>query len=110
MQFQEGNIVCGDTLNKSNDELYRLLLLLDYSKEYFFFSYSEHVADAVRKAVKEKEVKIGLDDSILFYFLPKEEALQFDIQYVLISFVFFLRFFVHVESNRIYLGIQMKLN
>lgn len=57
------------------------MLLIDYSKELFFFSYSEHVAEVVRKAVKEKNVEINVDDSVLFYYLPKEEALKFDIQY-----------------------------
>lgn len=81
--------MCADTLNHSNDELFRLLLLLDYSTEYFFFSYSDHVGEVVRKAVKEKNVKIGLDDSILLYYLPKEMALQFEIEYVLIQIISF---------------------
>lgn len=62
--------------------------LFDYSTELFFFSYSEHVAEVVRNAIKVKRVEINVDDSVLFYFLPKEEALKFDIQYVTSSSVF----------------------
>lgn len=75
--------MCADTLHESTDELFRLLLLLDYSTEYFFISFSERTAAVVRDAVKMRNVEIQLDYSNLFYRLPKEKALEFDIRCVL---------------------------
>lgn len=80
-------------MNHSNDEFLRLLLLLDYSTECRFYSYDDHGVSVFRKAVKEKNVKIGLDDSILFYFLPKEKALEFDIKYVVVELLINITFF-----------------
>ena len=77
---QETNTAYGDTLNKSSDELFRLLLLLDYSTVQVFFSYSEHVTSVMRKALNKRNIEIGRDYSILFYSMSKEEALQLDTQ------------------------------
>lgn len=73
-------MVAADTLNESTDELRRLLFLLDYTKEYCFVTFSDHVTSAIKETVKMKDVQIILDYWILHYFLPKEKALRFDIQ------------------------------
>lgn len=69
-----------DTFNELDDELSRLLQLLDYSKGYFFLSISERASGIVRKAVNQRGVKFLIDDSNLKYFLPKEDALKFEIK------------------------------
>lgn len=69
-----------DTLHESNNELLRLLLLLDYSTEYLFTSFNDRITSVIRQAFETKNVKLAIDFSNLHHFLPKEKALQFDIQ------------------------------
>lgn len=63
---------------------FRLLLLFDYSKGYFFTNLNDHAASTVREALKQKNIECPWDASNIVYSLPKEKALEFDVQYVLL--------------------------
>lgn len=78
--FQDRCNAYTDTLSEYTEELLRLLLLIDYSKGYFFTSLNDRAASAVREAIKRKNVEVYIDDTNLLYHLPKEEALKFDVQ------------------------------
>lgn len=69
-----------DTLSESNEELVQLLQLIDYTKKYFFISLSERTVLAVRAALKQRNVEISYEDFSPLYTLPKEKALESDIQ------------------------------
>lgn len=58
-----------------------MLLLLDYSKNYVFANVRAKVADIIADALqKVVNAKITGDVKTILYRLPKEEALQFDVQ------------------------------
>lgn len=78
--FQDRCNAYADTLSESTEELLRLLLLIDYSKGYFFISLNDRAASAVREATKQKNVEMNIDFTNLLYYLPKEKALEFDVQ------------------------------
>lgn len=80
MKDRDTRIAYADTLSENTDELLQLLLLVDYSKGYFFLSLNEHAASAVREAIKQRNIEVYSDDWNLLYHLPKENALKFDIQ------------------------------
>ncbi|XP_055298652.1 uncharacterized protein LOC129566591 isoform X3 [Sitodiplosis mosellana] len=68
-----------DTLSECTEELLRLLLLIDYSKGYYFTSLNDRTA-SVREAIKQKNLEINTDHTSLLYYLPKEKALEFVVQ------------------------------
>lgn len=57
-----------------------MLQLLDYSQRYLFISIDERVAPVIREVLQRKNVEIFSDDPLLKYFLPKEEALELNVQ------------------------------
>lgn len=69
-----------DTFSENTDELYRLLVLIDYSGGYFFLGLTDNVIPVVKDVIKLRNVDVYIDDWNLVYFLPKENALEFDIQ------------------------------
>lgn len=75
-------MVYADTFNDSLDELIRLLLLLDFSKGLFFISLNDNAASAIKEVTKRKNVEIYMHDWTFEYFLAKEDALQFIVEYV----------------------------
>lgn len=79
-QDHHTNTAYADALSENTDELLRLLLLIDYSKGYFFISITDHAASAVKEAIKQKNVELYVDESNLLYYLPKEKALEFSAQ------------------------------
>lgn len=86
MLFQDRNIAYADTLSECTDELLRLLLLIDYSKGYFFTSLNDRAGSTVREAIKRKKIEIYTDDTNLLYYLPKEKALEFDVEWAIAKF------------------------
>lgn len=77
---KDRGLAYADTFADTTDELLRLLLLIDYSKGYFFISLGDRIVPVVREALKQKNVELTMDDWNLKYFLPKEKALQFNVQ------------------------------
>lgn len=69
-----------DTLSENTDELFQLLLLIDYSIGYLFCALGEGPESALKQALKHKNVEHFPDFPSVFYRLPKEKALEFDIQ------------------------------
>lgn len=72
-----------------------MLRLFDYSTRFTFYSYGENGISVFREVVQVKNLEIELDDSILLYHLPKERALEFDIQYI--DSYFFHSNYIHVD-------------
>lgn len=69
-----------DSLNESTKELHRLFTMIDFSKGYLFLTLSERIISVVREVVREQRLKVLYDANYLKYYLPKENALKFDIQ------------------------------
>lgn len=69
-----------DTLSNSYKNLTRLLELIDYSRGYHFYGIRYELRQAVRNALQKVNVEIEFSSSSLLYCLPKNEALQFDVQ------------------------------
>lgn len=67
-----------------HDRLFRLLQLIDYSKDYAFRSIRAELEPVIKDALKQVNVNVGTTDLLLHY-LPKEEALKFDVQWVNIN-------------------------
>lgn len=97
-----------DTLHESTDELFRLLKLLDYSKGHTFISLNDRSAKVLLEATKQKHVKIINHDVTLTYMLPKEDALKFSIQWVIIIWNTITAVLIFI--NLICLGLRMASN
>lgn len=67
-----------DTLNESQDNLKRLLQIIDYSKGYFFLSERPELHTTITSAVRQSGAVIVSDTATLLYYLPKEKAADFD--------------------------------
>lgn len=110
--FQDRSNAYADTLSESTEELLRLLLLIDYSKGYFFTSLNDRAASAVREAIRRKNVELNSDDTNLLYYLPKETALEFDVQWVvdhmLEKTIVFWRTKIMIFHSRPPVGIELK--
>ncbi|XP_031627117.1 uncharacterized protein LOC116343273 [Contarinia nasturtii] len=76
----DGYAASVDTFNESYDRLYRLLKLVDYSKNYFFMSIRTEIKPIFKRALEEVNIEITLDEPALLYYLPKNNALKFNIQ------------------------------
>lgn len=81
--MQDRFIAYADTLNESYDRLNRLLQLIDYSKGYIFQSIRAEIRPVIRDALAKANAQVIADDTGLLYYLPKEEALKFNVQYAL---------------------------
>lgn len=68
----------------SYDNLKRLLQLMDYSTGYFFLSVRGELQPIFNEALEKANIGIGHVYKNLFYYLPKEEALQFNTEYVFV--------------------------
>lgn len=71
-----------DTFNASHEKLDRLLRLIDYSKGYTFISVRPELRPVIKNALIKANVEDVFDDEVLMYYLPKEDALQMDVQWV----------------------------
>lgn len=80
--IQERTRAYADTLGNSYDNLKRLLQLIDYSTGYFFLSVRGELRPVFIEALEKANIGIGHEYKNLFYYLPKEEALKFNTQYV----------------------------
>lgn len=69
-----------DTLDDNTDELFQLLLLIDYSQGYFFYAIKECHISALKRALKQKNIDIFGELACVVYHLPNEKALALDIQ------------------------------
>ncbi|XP_031628311.1 uncharacterized protein LOC116344072 [Contarinia nasturtii] len=69
-----------DTFNESHENLSQLLQLLDYSKDYFFFSIRPSIRPTLKDALRKSNVDVGHYSTTLLYRLSKEDALKFDTQ------------------------------
>lgn len=75
--FQKRLRAHADTLNKSLDNLQRLLQLVDYSNGYVFLSvHSEH-RQVFKDAFEKINVKIGYEYTSLLYHLARDKAVNF---------------------------------
>lgn len=69
-----------DTFDESYDRLNRLLQLIDYSKGYTFVTVRPELQPTIRAVLQKLNVEIDLDDMAWLYYLPKEEAMKFDVR------------------------------
>ncbi|XP_031631312.1 uncharacterized protein LOC116345775 isoform X2 [Contarinia nasturtii] len=61
-------------------QLHRLLSLINYSNGCIFTGIRTDLKPVIIDALKEVNVNIALDRTSLLYYLPKEEALKFDVE------------------------------
>lgn len=66
------------TLAKTGDRLTRLVQLLDFSKQYKFVCIMENYCAAVLEALRRQNVETDTNVEYLLYYLPREEALEFE--------------------------------
>lgn len=78
--FQDRYHAYADTINESNDNLLRLLKLLDFTKGYKFLSERAVLQSTIREVIAYKNAKITYDNNPMLYRLPKDEALKLDVQ------------------------------
>lgn len=69
-----------DTLNKSHDNLLRLLKLFDFSNGFTFLNIRPEIGLVVKKVLQDANVEIVDDDMTFLYRLPQEDALKLDVQ------------------------------
>lgn len=69
-----------DTLSDSTENMLRLLKLLDFSKGYKFLSIRSALQSTIIGAIAVKNVEIVYENNPVLHYLPKEEALKFDVQ------------------------------
>lgn len=80
LYFQDRNRAYADTLNQSYDNLSRLLYLIDYSKGFIFLAIRPEIRGVLRSALQKMNVDIRSDNRTILYRLPKEEALQLNVE------------------------------
>lgn len=78
--LQDREKAFADTIDESHCKLIRLLELIDYSKGYEFMNVRAEIAPAVKKALQNVNVEVIEEVKTLLHYLPKEEALTFDVQ------------------------------
>lgn len=69
-----------DTLGESHENLYQLLLLIDYSNGYTFLSIRPEIQPILRQAFEKVNTEVICDETTLLFYLPKEEALKLDVR------------------------------
>lgn len=69
-----------DTINESHENLSKLLQLIDYTKGYKFLSIRTEIRPVILDALKKANVELLQVVSTLLYYLPKEDALEFNVQ------------------------------
>lgn len=79
--LQERTRAYADTLGHSYDNLRRVLQLIDYTAGYYFLSVRDELRPIFHEALQAANIDIGYEYKNLFYYLPKEKALQFHTQY-----------------------------
>lgn len=67
------------TLDESNKKLKRALNLLDWSKGFDVSSVCQRHLPAVLQIIEQKSLPVTRSFMLNFHYLPKEEALQFDV-------------------------------
>lgn len=82
--FQDRYCAFADTFNESDENLTRLLELLDFSQGLWFLSIRSRVATVIRAIFKERGIDVPLSNVVrlLLHRLPKEKALEFQIEWV----------------------------
>lgn len=79
LKFQDCRLGYADTLIESNGRLSRLFQLIDFSKNYRFRGIRTAIATIIERALEKQNATVEYD-TILLYYLSKEEALKFDVQ------------------------------
>lgn len=82
---QQDHYVFISSLNVSNGRLLKLLLLLDYSNGVRFAHVASKFYPTVLDALKSKQVTIERQLDLMLYYLPRERALEFKIEWVKIT-------------------------
>lgn len=80
LHFQDRNRGYADTLNENFENLHRLLQLIDYSTGYRFLAIRPEVRSIINSSLQEIHVDIVSDNGAILYYLPREQAIKFDVE------------------------------